>query len=61
MIDPDAKIFTGKDLIYKAVKINRDNINREMVLSYLNTILILLQVNIVKFGISDLDIIMSFI
>lgn len=61
MIDPDAKIFTGRDLIYKAVEINRDNINREMVLSYLNTILILLQVNIVKFGISDLDIIMSFI
>lgn len=61
MIDLDIEIFASAGLVYKAVRIDEDNIIREITLSQSNMILVLLKVAIIKSGILCLDIVISFI
>lgn len=61
MIYLDAKVFAGASFIYKEIKINGDNISWKIALSQSDMILISLEFAIIKFCISCLNIIMSFV
>lgn len=51
------EVFAGVGLFYKTVGIDKDNISREMALSQLDIISVPLQIFVVEFGISCLDIV----
>lgn len=61
MMDLDAKILAGAGLVYKAIGIDGNNINKEMTFLQLDIILILLQVAVMESGILCLNIVVSLV
>lgn len=56
----DTELFAITGLVYKIIRIVRDNISREMALSQLDIMSVLLKIIVVEFDILCLDIIVSF-
>lgn len=61
MLDLDVEVFACTALIYKLVGIGKDDISREIALSLLDIILILLQVIVIESNILCLHIVIILI
>lgn len=61
IIDLDNEVFASAGYIDKAIKIDGENKNKEMALSQVNMILVSLKIAMVNFGISYLNIVVSFV
>ena len=56
-MDQDPEVFTGADSFCNLVKVNDNNISREMALLYCDMILVPLQISFIESGISCFDIV----